>query len=333
MKKFIAVCLAAVLYTIVFVECDAQVRSASGKIRVVYSAIGASQATVWIPYEAGIFRKHGLDVELLYVGGGSLAAQVLLSGEVAVGIFSGGTVISSGLGGGDLVIIAGGVDVIPFFLVARPELKRLEDLKGKKIGITRFGSTTDFGLRFAASKGGLNVERDFAVLQLGGQPEMMAGLTSGRVDAAMLNAEFTILARRAGFRALVDMAVDGPPFPTGTLNTSRAFIRNNEDAVRRLVRAYVEGIHYAKTHRDFSIGVLKKYMKNDDTAYLGEIYELYLQHFIPKAPVPSAEAIRTVLRQLGEKDPKARAATPQQFMEPRFMQELESDGFIQQLWR
>jgi ABC-type nitrate/sulfonate/bicarbonate transport system substrate-binding protein len=179
----------------------------------------------------------------------------------------------------------------------------------------------------------MNVERDFAVLQLGGQPEMMAGLTSGRVDAAMLNAEFTILARRAGFRPLVNMAVEGPAFPTGTLNTSRGFIRNNEDTIRRLVRAYVEGIHYAKTRREFSIGVLKKYMKNDDTAYLGEIYELYLQHFIPKVPTPSPEAVRTVLRQLGEKDPKARNATPQQFMDTRFMEELEKDGFIQRLWR
>ncbi|MGH7766863.1 MAG: ABC transporter substrate-binding protein [Candidatus Binatia bacterium] len=124
----------------------AQARLPLEKLRFVYSAIGGSQSSVWIPHEAGIFRKHGLDIELLYVGGGGRAAQVVQSGEVPMGIFTGGAVVNANLAGGDLVVVAAGMNVITFFLIARPEVRSIEDLKGKKIGVTRFGSATDFAL-------------------------------------------------------------------------------------------------------------------------------------------------------------------------------------------
>src|ERR1051325_5469258 len=138
------------------------------KLRLTYSALGGSQASFWIPYEAGIFRKHGLEVELLYVGGGGRAAQVVQSGEVPIGVFTGGAVINSNLGGGDLVAIASTMNVMTFSVVARPEIRRIEDLKGKKIGITRFGSATDFGLRYAEAQWPLKRQKDFAVIQIGG---------------------------------------------------------------------------------------------------------------------------------------------------------------------
>src|SRR5262245_62726673 len=122
------------------------------KLRVLYSAIGGSQASVWVPYEAGIFRKHGLDVELLYVAGGGRAAPVVQSGEVPIGVFTGGSVINSNLAGGDLVMIASSMNVMTFAVMARPEIRNVEELKGKKIGISRFGSATDFGLRYAEGK-------------------------------------------------------------------------------------------------------------------------------------------------------------------------------------
>ena len=124
----------------------AEAQSPLEKLRLTYSAIGGSQASVWVPYEAGIFRKHGLDVELLYVGGGGRAAQVVQSGEVPIGVFTGGAVINSNLAGGDLVMITSSMNVMTFAVMARPEIRRVEDLKGKRIGISRLGSATDFGL-------------------------------------------------------------------------------------------------------------------------------------------------------------------------------------------
>ena len=186
------------------------------KLRLTYSAIGGSQASVWIPYEAGIFRKHGLDVELLYVGGGGRAAQVVQSGEVPIGVFTGGAVINSNLAGGDLVMIASSMNVMTFAVMARPEIRRVEDLKGKKIGISRFGSATDFGLRYAEGQWPIKRQRDFAVIQVGGMPEQLTALRTGALDAAMLNAELTIVARKEGFRELADLAKVGLNFPTSS---------------------------------------------------------------------------------------------------------------------
>jgi ABC-type nitrate/sulfonate/bicarbonate transport system substrate-binding protein len=159
---------------------------------------------------------------------------VVQSGEVPIGIFTGGAVVNSNLAGGDLVIVASGMNVIPFFLMARPEIRQVEDLKGKKIGITRFGSATDFALSYTEEKWPLKRTRDFAVIQLGGMPEMMAALKSGGLDAAMLNTEFTILARKDNFRELADIAALGLAFPTSSIGTTRSFIKRNENAVRNL---------------------------------------------------------------------------------------------------
>lgn len=311
---------------------SAQVKPPLEKIRFVYSAIGGSQSSVWIPYEAGIFRKHGLDVELLYVGGGGRAAQVVQSGEVPIGIFTGGAVVNANLAGGDLVIIASGMNVIPFFLMVRPEIRQVEELKGKKIGITRFGSATDFAVLYSEEKWPIKRGRDFAVIQIGGMPEMLAALKSRALDAAMLNPEFTILARREGFKELVDMSALGLHFPTSAIGTTRTFIRRNENAVRKFVRGFVEGNHYAKTQRAFSVEVFKKYYKTNDVQYLNGIYDLYVQRYLPKIPYPSPESIKTVLAQMAG-DPRAAAAQPEQFIDNRFFQELEREGFIQRLWQ
>lgn len=262
----------------------AQVKPAPERVRAVYSAIGSSQSSLWIPYEAGIFRKYGLEVELLYVGGGSRAAQVVQSGEVPVAMFTGASVVSANLAGGDLVSVASGMNVIPFFLVVGPEIKQVEDLKGKKVAVTRFGSSTDYAVRYAAEKWPIKPDRDFAVLQVGGMPEMMAALRSGAVHASMLNAEFAILAQREGYKHLVDIGSLGLAFPTSALNTTRSFIRTNRGTVARFVRAYVEGIHYGKTQREFSVGVLKKYLKHQDHSFLEAVYDMYIGGSFQRSP-------------------------------------------------
>ncbi|HEY2987283.1 MAG TPA: ABC transporter substrate-binding protein [Candidatus Binatia bacterium] len=303
------------------------------KMRFIYSAIGGSQSSVWIPHEAGLFKKHGLDLELLYVGGGGRAAQVVQSGEVPMGIFTGGAVVTANLAGGDLVVVASGLNAITFFLVARPNVRQIEDLKDKKIGITRFGSATDFALSYSERKWPIKRARDFAVIQMGGMPEMMQGLKAGALDAATLNAEFTILARKEGLKELADMSTLGLSFPTSAIVTTRSFIKRNENAVRKFVRGFVEGSHFAKTNRAASVEVFRKYIRNDDREYLNGLYELYVLRYLPKVPYPSPAAIKTVLDQMGDKEPRAAAAQPEQFIDARFFKELENEGFIQRLWQ
>ena len=217
----------------------ASAQPALEKLRVAYSAIGGSQASVWIPYEAGIFRKHGLDVELLYVGGGGRAAQIVQSGEVPIGVFTGGAVINSHLAGGDLVVIASSMNVMTFSVMTRPEIRRAEDLKGKKIGISRFGSATDFGLRYVEDQWPVKRQRDFAVLQLGGMQDLLNALRAGALDAAVVNAELAIVARKEGFRELADIAKMGLNFPTSSIVTTRSFIKRNENTVRKFIRGFV----------------------------------------------------------------------------------------------
>jgi NitT/TauT family transport system substrate-binding protein len=312
---------------------DAQVRSSPDKVRVVYSAIGSSQSPLWIAHEAGLFKKHGLDAEILYVAGGSRAAQVILSGEAPIAMFNGSSVISANLAGADLVNIASGMNVLPFFLVTGPGVKQVEDLKGKKIAITRFASATDFALRFAAEKWSVKPERDFAVIQLGGQPEMMAALKSGAVQGAMLNAEFAILARREGYRDLVDVSSLGLVFPGSGLNTSRSFIKNRRDTALRIMRAYTESVHYGRTNKSFGVAVLGKYLKNQDVPFLQTVHELYLGRYIPWPPHSSVDAMKRALDDVAERDPRARGMRAEQFIDATLMQELDKEGFIKQLER
>ena len=310
-----------------------QVAAQSEKLRLTYSAVAGSQASFWIPYEAGVFRKHGLDVELLYVGGGGRAAQVVQSGEVPIGTFTGGAVVNANLAGGDLVVIASSLNVFTFAVMAKPEIRRVEDLKGKKIGISRFGSATDFGLRFAEAKWPLKRQRDFAVLQLGGVTDILAALKTGAIDAGVINAELAILARRDGFREVADIAKMGLNFPTSAIVTTRSYIKRNENTVRKFVRGYVDGVHFIKTQRALSVQVMSRYMRNNDLALVNDLYDFYLIQNMERIPRPSPEAMKTVLDQLAETDQRAATLRPEQFVDGRFFQEMEKDGFLQQLWK
>jgi NitT/TauT family transport system substrate-binding protein len=333
MKRTMFRYLLSLLIAFLALPQEIKAQSQLEKMRLIYSAIGGSQASVWIPYEAGIFRKHGLDVELLYVGGGGRAAQVVQSGEVPLGIFTGGAVVNSNLAGGDLVMIASSMNVMTFVVMARPEIRRVEELKGKKIGISRFGSATDFGLRYVEGQWPIKRQRDFSVIQAGGMPELMTMLRAGGLEAAVVNAEIAILARKEGFKELADLAKMGLNFPTSSIVTTRSFVKRNENTVRKFIRGYVEGVHYGKTQRAFGVRVLKKYLRNDDPAMVNDLYDLYILQNIPNIPKPSPEALKTVLDQMAETDPRVANLRPEQFVDARFFQELEKDGFIQRLWK
>ncbi len=164
-------------------------------------------------------------------------------------------------------------------------------------------------------------------------PEQLTALRTRALDAAMLNAELTIVARKEGFRELADLAKVGLNFPTSSIVTTRSFIKRNENTVRKFIRGYVEGVHYGKTQRTFGVQVLKKYLRNDDTAFVNDLYDLYVLQNIPQIPRPSPEALKTVLDQMAESDSRVANLRPEQFIDARFFQELEKEGFIQRLWK
>ncbi|HVO94233.1 MAG TPA: ABC transporter substrate-binding protein, partial [Terriglobales bacterium] len=213
------------------------------------------------------------------------------------------------------------------------EIKRPEDLKGKKIGISRFGSATDFGLRYAEERWPIKRQRDFAVIQVGGVTDVFNALRAGALDAAVVNAELAILARREGYRELVDISKLGIHFPTSSIITTRSYIKRNENTVRKFVRAFVEGVHYGKTQRAATIHVMKKYLRSSDASMFDELYDMYIVRNIPRIPRPSPDALKTVMDQMAETDSRVANLKPEQFIDGRFFQELEKEGFIQKLWK
>jgi len=331
--KYLALLMSLTVLLLNSLAQEVKAQAPLEKVRLAYSAIGGSQASFWIPYEAGIFRKHGLDVELLYVAGGGRAGQVVQSGEVPIGVFTGGAVINANLAGGDLVVIASSMNVMTFVVMARPEIKRPEDLKGKKIGVSRFGSATDFGLRYVEEQWPIKRQRDFAVIQVGGVTDVYNALRAGALDAAVINAELAILARREGFRELADIAKMGINFPTSSVITTRSFIKRNENTVRKFLRGFVEGVHFAKTQRGPAIKIMQKYLRSSDAAMFDELYEMYIIRNIPRIPRPSPESLKTVMDQMVETDPRVANLKPEQFIDARFFPELDKEGFIQKLWK
>jgi ABC-type nitrate/sulfonate/bicarbonate transport system substrate-binding protein len=242
-------------------------------------------------------------------------------------------VINADLADGDLTVIASSMNVMTFVVMARPEIRRPEDLKGKKIGVSRFGSATDFGLRYAEEKWPVKRQRDFAVIQVGGVTDVFNALRAGALDAAVINAELAILGRREGFRELADIAKMGINFPTSSAVTTRSFIKRNENAVRKFIRGFVEGVHFAKTQRVAAINIMKKYLRSSDAAMFDELYDMYILRNIPRIPRPSPESLKTVLDQMAETDPRVAHLKPEQFIDARFFQELDREGFIQKLWK
>ncbi|MGH7774015.1 MAG: ABC transporter substrate-binding protein [Candidatus Binatia bacterium] len=303
------------------------------KIAIAYSSISGNMAPLWVAYERGFFRKHGLDVQPVFIESGSTTVQALISGDVAFAQMAGSAVIQSHLRGADVVMVAGVINTLTFQFFVDKNIKRPEQLKGKAVAVTRFGSSTDFAMRYALEKYGLVPEKDVAILQMGSMPAIFASIEGGKVQGAMLSAPFTFKARKVGFSLLADLQMLGLEYQHTGLATTRALIKSQPDLVRKVMKAYVEGIHYYKTHRRESLAVLAKYLKTTDPEALTEIYEDIGLNLTPQKPYPTLRGIEIMLRELAAKDPKVQTARPDQFVDMSFVKELDSSGFIDGLYK
>ncbi|MGH7826162.1 MAG: ABC transporter substrate-binding protein, partial [Candidatus Binatia bacterium] len=303
------------------------------KVNVAYSSISGNNAPLWVTLEKGFFRKHGLDVQAILIESGTTSAQALVSGEVSFAHMAGAAVMQSNLRGADTVMIAGAVNTLVFKLFTDKSISRPDQLKGKAVGVTRFGSSTDFAMRYALDKYGLEPNKDVAILQLGNVPALLSGLEGGKLQGAMLSPPTTLKAKKAGFPVLADLQMLGLEYQHTGVATTRALIKSKPDLVRDFMRAYVEGIHYAKTHRRESLEILAKYLRTDDKEVLEETYESITLTLVPEKPYPTLKGMQIMLREWGAKDPAARAARPEQFVDLTFVKELDSSGFIDRLYK
>jgi NitT/TauT family transport system substrate-binding protein len=303
------------------------------RIMVAYSSISGNNAPLWVTQEKGFFKKYGLDVQAVLIESGSTSAQSLIAGDVTFAHMAGAAIMQSNLRGADAVMIAGVINTLTFQLYTDKSISRPDHFKGKTVGVTRFGSSTDFAMRYALEKYGLDPNKDVTILQLGNVPALLSAMEAGKIQGAMLSAPTTLRAKKLGYPMLADLQMLGLEYQHTGIATTKSLIKSKPELVRDFMRAYVEGIHYAKTHRRETLEILAKYLRTDDKDILDDTYDAIALNLVPEKPYPTLKGIQIILRELGIKDPNARSAKPEQFVDLTFIKELDSSGFIDRLYK
>ena len=304
-------------------------------LNVGYSAISEEQLPAWIAKETGIFEKNGLDVQLIYFTGGTTTVQALVSGEVPISQVAGPAVVNSALAGSDIIIVAGGATSLDYWLMSRPEIKRPEQLKGGSVAISAFGTASDFVARYALEKIGLTPGKDVAIVQVGGVPDRLGALLTGKIEAAVLVPPSMFIGQKKGLSILADVSKLGLPFQYTGVASSRRFIREHPDTVRRYARSQLEAVHRIYTDKETSLKVLTKYFRgNVERDILEKSWGLLVDgNLLPKKQYPTLEGLKSILAPLAEKNPKAKAAKPEDFADLSFIEELDRSGYADSLYK
>lgn len=302
------------------------------RLRVAYPTTVGSMGVLWVTKEAGLFEKRGLDVTLIYVAGSSKIVQAMLAKDIPIAEIAIPAVIQANLAGADLVMLAGPNHKPGQKLMVKPELKTPADLKGKKLGVTRFGTSDDFLLRYILTKWGLQPDREVSLIQMGGSQEILAGLASRSIDGGVLSSPLNLRAQKLGFLMLVDLSAIGVDYQGAGVVTTRTYVRDNPDTIRRYILAYVEGLHRYKTDKEFSLKILSQYSRTMERDILEETYQHYAIKVMPKVPYPTLEGIQLVLNEIGSRNPKAREIPPASLVDITYLKEIENSGFIKTLY-
>src|SRR5215813_12289623 len=302
------------------------------KVRAAYTSIGIQFDPVYIMKELDLPRKYGLDTEVLFIPVSSRAIQAALAGEVQF-ITSGGVAnINANMSGGDFVALTATLNTFVFKIIANPEIKKPENLKGKKVGISRLGGASDFSIRYALNHWGLVPDKDVAIIQVGGEPEEVMALQNKAVDAVILSEPFATVATRAGAAVIADLSQLGVPYTMHGFGARKSYIKANRDIVVRFMKAYLEGIYVFKTNKEVALNVLKKYTRLDDLFLVQVSYDEMSQRLIRRVPYPDREGIQTIIDQLAKTRPQMKNLNPNDFIDPTILKEIEDSGFIKKLY-
>ena len=306
--------------------------SAVDRLLGVQSARVMSQSMPWIAQETGIFRKYNLEFPLVYIGSSPLATAAMLGGDAQILVDGGlGTVRAVVQGNTDLVFIAGVKNFLTQSILAKPEIKRLEDLRGKKVGVTRIGSTTHYFAVQAFKRREMEVGRDYVLIQTGGAPEMLAALFSGAIDAGTMTAPWDARAISQGFHYVVygpDLRI--PQVAVGLI-TRRSLIARHSQVVAQFSRAMAEAAKILHTDKELTSKVLTKYLRVDDKKVLEAAYNAEIKALEPRMEI-KLEAIQAILDDVAQVDPRAKQIRPQDLVDRRYLDEMERSGFFEKLW-
>lgn len=298
---------------------------------VAWSAVSALNSPFWVMNDAGFWKQEGLDIQLVYIASSPTVARATLAGEIVLSGANSQVIVDVGLGGGDLVAMGAITNVVAFYVMAAPEVKTVNDLKGKVVGVTRFGASTDFGMRMLLSKYGLEPAKDVPFIQIGGMPELAAALSKKTVFAAPMSQPMVYLAQQAGMRMIANLAKEEIPFMHIGLTTSRKWIREHRPQAKAFVRAYARALHFMHTRREETRSIFAKYTRINDQGMLDGSIQ-YGYDFMEKIPLVKPQAFQVTLDQVAKSNPKAKQAKPEQFFDNSLVQELIDEGFFAKLW-
>jgi NitT/TauT family transport system substrate-binding protein len=304
-------------------------QSSAETLRIPYVSISGFQAPLYLGERAGLFKKNQLEAQLIYMPGGSLIVQTLLSGEVGVASLAPPSAVAAWVKGAELAVVAGGIERALNVLMVNPKIKTPEDLKGKRVAISRFGSLSDVSLRDALAFYKLKPSQDVSIAQMGGLGERMVALTSGVVDGAILNVDQVFQAEKLGFQILIDLRKLPLTYSTQGIVVSREFLRAQRNIVKRFLKVYIEGIKIFKTDKEFSMDTLSRYIKTSDREILSKTYDVYRDAW-ETVPLVRRDGIQQALDSIP--DAKNTKLSLDSLIDNSLIRELEKEGFIRELY-
>jgi NitT/TauT family transport system substrate-binding protein len=297
------------------------------RIRIGYPSLSFRQSNVWVAKEMKLFDKYGLDVEPIFLRGGQMATQALVAGDPP--IVNIGTVVQASLRGHNLVLVAAVENNYDQIVFARPQITKLEQLKGKSFGVSGFGSATHYASTILVKHLKLD-PKDLPLIPTGADAERLAALTTGKIDATFFSSSAAPVARKAGFNELLQIADLGVEVQGNGFATSKSYIQTNRETVKNALKGFVEAIYFVFANKKDAQKVFAKYMRTNDAAVLEDSYDGYIK-MIPKKPYPTLKGIQFMLDMLAPAMPEAKGAKPEQFVDLSFLQELEKEGFFNEM--
>lgn len=307
--------------------------AAADRIRIGYSSISGSYIGIWVAHDAGLFAKEGLEDQIILIPSGSQLAQVTVAGEVDIAALNGSSAMAAALQGADIKIIGNTVNKMIFSIYAKPDVKTVEGLKGKKLGVTRFGSSTDISARYALRKHNLQPEKDVTILQMGSISAIMGGLQGGSIEAGVVSPPTLFAVDKLGFKELINITDMDLAFPNPSLIVQGGILRKRPELVEKFMRAYARGMHRARTDRELTLKSIAKYSKVEDPFFLQKAYDLYVGKVLEKAPNINMTGMQNALDDLAKTVPASKTAKPEQFIDLRFLDTLEKGGLLKELYR
>jgi ABC-type nitrate/sulfonate/bicarbonate transport system substrate-binding protein len=303
-------------------------------LRIAYTSIAVVYGPLWVTKEAGIFKKYGIDAEFIYIAGGPPSLQALIAGDVAIAFTAAGATVAANLSGSDAVLLGASIDSLPFELWSIPSIKEPAQLRGTKLGVSRIGATTDFVARYLLKKWGMQADKDLGIFQAGSGPQVFAALKGGSVQSGVLSTgPETLRAEAEGYVRLADVSSSELVYPFGPFAARQSFLKKEPDLVTRFMKAYTEGIHRFKTDKTSALATLEKYTKQKTTPAVEKVYQVYATKYFKRVPEATAAGIQTILEEIAATRPIPPDVAPQRFVESKFVRELVSSGFVENLYK